>query len=60
MEAFGKALKMQPSEVIASIRQAGLRGRGGAGFPTATDYSPQSGFTYDESYARKRPDWSYA
>lgn len=30
MEAFEKALKMQPAEIIASIRQAGLRGRGGA------------------------------
>jgi len=28
------ALKMSPEEVIGVVRQAGLRGRGGAGFPT--------------------------
>jgi NADH-quinone oxidoreductase subunit F len=30
-----KALGMAPEEVIAEIKRAGLRGRGGAGFPTA-------------------------
>jgi len=29
-----KALKMSPEEVIAEIKKSGLRGRGGAGFPT--------------------------
>jgi NADH:ubiquinone oxidoreductase subunit F (NADH-binding)/Pyruvate/2-oxoacid:ferredoxin oxidoreductase delta subunit len=29
-----KALQMPPEEVIGIVRQAGLRGRGGAGFPT--------------------------
>jgi NADH-quinone oxidoreductase subunit F len=29
-----KALQMTPEEVIGLVRQAGLRGRGGAGFPT--------------------------
>ncbi|MCD6291653.1 MAG: NADH-quinone oxidoreductase subunit NuoF [Anaerolineae bacterium] len=34
-EALGKALtQMTPNEVIEEITQAGLRGRGGAGFPT--------------------------
>ena len=28
------ALQMTPEEVIGTVRQAGLRGRGGAGFPT--------------------------
>jgi len=31
---FVKALAMQPEEVIDQIKQSGLRGRGGAGFPT--------------------------
>ncbi|OGO17669.1 MAG: NADH dehydrogenase [Chloroflexi bacterium RBG_16_48_7] len=34
-EALQKALKMTPDEVIAEVKKAGLRGRGGAGFPTA-------------------------
>jgi len=34
-QALDKALKMQPSEVIDIILASGLRGRGGAGFPTA-------------------------
>lgn len=29
-----KAIRMAPEDVIATVRQAGLRGRGGAGFPT--------------------------
>jgi NADH-quinone oxidoreductase subunit F len=31
---FMKAVSMTPEEVIGAVRQAGLRGRGGAGFPT--------------------------
>jgi NADH-quinone oxidoreductase subunit F len=31
---LAKALKMSPDEVIAEVRKSGLRGRGGAGFPT--------------------------
>ncbi len=34
-EALGRALtELQPEEVIAEIRKSGLRGRGGAGYPT--------------------------
>ncbi len=34
-QALDKALKMKPEDVIETILQSGLRGRGGAGFPTA-------------------------
>ncbi len=33
-----RALELEPDEVIAEIERAGLRGRGGAGFPTATKW----------------------
>jgi NADH-quinone oxidoreductase subunit F len=43
-EGLKKALKMKPSEVIDEVKQSGLRGRGGAGFPTGVKWSfiPQS------------------
>ncbi len=33
-QGFMNALKMSPDDVIGVVRRAGLRGRGGAGFPT--------------------------
>jgi NADH-quinone oxidoreductase subunit F len=39
-EAFRRALsEMRPADVIAEVRSAGLRGRGGAGFPTGVKWS---------------------
>jgi NADH-quinone oxidoreductase subunit F len=33
------ALKMKPDEIIEAVKASGLRGRGGAGFPTGTKWS---------------------
>ena len=34
-----KALKMTPEQIIEEVKESGLRGRGGAGFPTGLKWS---------------------
>jgi NADH:ubiquinone oxidoreductase subunit F (NADH-binding)/(2Fe-2S) ferredoxin len=36
--ALAKALKMKPEEIIDEVKKSGLRGRGGAGFPTGSKW----------------------
>ncbi len=38
-QAVGKALKLTPAEVTDLVKDSGLRGRGGAGFPTGMKWS---------------------
>ncbi|MCD6391131.1 MAG: FAD-dependent oxidoreductase [Dehalococcoidia bacterium] len=50
-QALAKALtQMKPEDVIAEIGKAGLRGRGGAGFPTATKWTFVRNAQGDEKY----------
>ncbi len=37
--AAEKALKMAPDEIVEEVKKSGLRGRGGAGFPTGMKWS---------------------
>jgi NADH-quinone oxidoreductase subunit F len=38
-EVLKKAFKMKPAEIIEEVKASGLRGRGGAGFPTGMKWS---------------------
>ena len=38
-QSVEKALKMQPADIVEEVKKSGLRGRGGAGFPTGLKWS---------------------
>lgn len=50
-QALGKVLSdMKPEDVIATLKESGLRGRGGAGFPTGLKWSFVAGTEGDKKY----------
>jgi [NiFe] hydrogenase diaphorase moiety large subunit len=48
--ALAKAVAMSPSAVIAELTASGLRGRGGAGFPTGVKWAAAAGAKGDRKY----------
>ncbi len=48
--ALGKALDGSPGEVVETVKKSGLRGRGGAGFPTGVKWAAAAGRTADQKY----------
>ena len=50
-EGLKKALKMKPEQVIAEVLKAGLRGRGGAGFPTGKKWELARAAPGDQKFA---------
>ncbi len=49
-EALEKALDMEPQEIIDTIKESDLRGRGGAGFPTGVKWQFAKDADGDEKY----------
>ncbi|MCB1480068.1 MAG: formate dehydrogenase [Rhodobiaceae bacterium] len=50
LKGLRKALAMKPGEVVEEVVESGLRGRGGAGFPTGIKWRTVAGLPEDQKY----------
>jgi NADH:ubiquinone oxidoreductase subunit F (NADH-binding) len=55
-EGFRKALQMNPGEIVSQVEASGLRGRGGAGFPTGMKWKFAAAEPGMEKYAIANAD----
>src|SRR6185436_16926052 len=49
-KGLGRALQMPPAAVVDEVTQSGLRGRGGAGFPTGIKWKTVADTAADRKY----------
>jgi len=55
-EGLNKALRMQPADIVESVAESGLRGRGGAAFPTGIKWRTVLNTPSDQKYVAANAD----